>query len=124
MKVIQRFAYYGAGFIVGLILLFFFLGGKKTSCDYGFDARTLKDIRTKKIEFSAESDIMRNKFQLDTAGIRTILKKADVDFSETDRKLDSCKIYLIDGKVQEKNIQLRIQNCNKTATVLAIKEVK
>ena len=124
MKVIQRFAYYGAGFIVGLIILFFFLGGKKTSCDYGFDARTLKDIRSKKIEFSAEGESLRNKFQLDSTAIRSILKKGDVDFSETDRKLDSCKIYLVDGMVEEQKLRLRIKNCNKTATVLAIEELK
>tara|TARA_R100000935_G_scaffold1439_1_gene4469 strand:- start:18576 stop:18950 length:375 start_codon:yes stop_codon:yes gene_type:complete len=122
MKVIQRVAYYGAGFIVGLIILFFFLGGKKTSCDYGFDARTLKNIRSKKIEFSAEGETLRKRLQLDTAAIHTILKTGDVDFSETDRALDSCKIYLIDGTIKEQKLQLRIQNCNKAATVLAIKE--
>lgn len=122
MKVIQRFAFYGAGFIVGLIILFFFLGGKKTSCDYGFDARTLKNIRTKKIEFSSESEEMQNKYQLDEGAIQTILKKGDVDFSETDRDLDSCKIYLVNGTLKEKNLQLRIQNCDKIATVLAVKE--
>ncbi len=124
MKLVQRIAYYGVGFIIGLIILFFFLGGKKTSCDYGFDARTLKNIRTKKIEFSAESELMKNKFQLDTVAIRTILKKADVDFSETDRKLDSCKIYLIDGKLKEQEFQLRMKNCEKVATVLGIKKVE
>jgi len=124
MKIIQRFAYYGAGFIVGLIILFFFLGGKKTSCDYGFDARTMKDIRSKKLQFSSEAEAFRESLQLDTASINTILRKGDVDFSETDRDLDSCKIYLIDGKVKEQMLQLRIQNCNKVATVLTIHKIK
>lgn len=123
MKLIQRIAFYGVGFIIGLIILFFFLGGKKTSCDYGFDARTLKNIRIKKIVFSTESEPMRDRFQLDTTAIRTILKKGDVDFSETDRKLDSCKIYLIDGEVNDQQYTLRIKNCKKVATVLAIEKV-
>jgi hypothetical protein len=122
MKVIQRFAYYGAGFIVGLIILFFFLGGKKTSCDYGFDARTLKNIRTKKIEFSTESEMMWERYQLDTSAVQSLLKKGDVDFSETDRDLDSCKIYIVNGRVKEKNLQVRIKNCEKVATVLTVKE--
>ncbi len=122
MKLIQRVAYYGAGFIVGLIILFFFLSGKKTSCDYGFDARTLKDIRSKKLQFSSEGEAKMLQFKLDTSAITTILMRGDVDFSETDRKLDSCKIYLVNGLMQEKKLQLRIQNCEKVATVLAIKE--
>ncbi|RDK83489.1 hypothetical protein [Marinirhabdus gelatinilytica] len=124
MKLIQRIAYYGVGFIIGLIILFFFLGGKKTSCDYGFDARTLKNIRTKQIVFTAETEALQKQFQLDTAAVRTILKKGDVDFSETDRDLDSCKIYLVNGEVHEQYLQLRIQNCTKTAKVLGIREIK
>lgn len=124
MKLVKRFAFYGAGFIVGLILLFFFLGGKKASCDYGFDARTLKDIRSKKIAYTASSEQVVRSFQLDSTDIQNILTKGDVDFSETDRSLDSCKIYLVNGPAAEKNLQLKIKNCNKTATILAIKETE
>ena len=121
MKLIQRVAYYGAGFIVGIIILFFFLGGKKTSCDYGFDSRTLKNIRSKKLIYTAASEQAMQTFKLDTAAIHNILRNGDVDFSETDRSLDSCKVYLIDGVVSDKDIQLRIKNCNIKATILDIK---
>ncbi|QIE58337.1 hypothetical protein G5B37_01790 [Rasiella rasia] len=120
MKLIQRVAYYGAGFVVGLIILFFFLGGKKTSCDYGFDSRTLKNIRTKEMVFTEASEKSMQMLQIDTTAINYILKKGDVDFSETDRSLDSCKIYLVHGTAQEKEIEIRIKNCDTKAHVLAV----
>ncbi|MDX1462284.1 MAG: hypothetical protein R3359_04440 [Marinirhabdus sp.] len=117
MKVIQRVAYYGAGFIVGLIILFFFLGGKKASCDYGFDSRTLKNIRSKKLAVTPQGEQGLKTYQMDSTDIAMLLQHGDVDFSETDRSLDSCKIYLVEGKVNNQSIQLRIENCNKTATI-------
>ena len=47
MHIAKRFGFYGFGFVIGLLLLFFFLNGKKAGCDYGPDARTLKNIKIK-----------------------------------------------------------------------------
>ena len=55
MKLVHRFAYYFGGFTIGIVLLLFFLSGKKTSCAYGPEARTLKNIRNKDHDFSEET---------------------------------------------------------------------
>ena len=47
MKFIHRLGYYLGGFSIGLIFLAFFLSGKRASCDYGPDARVLKNIGQK-----------------------------------------------------------------------------
>ena len=52
MKIVHRFGFYMGGFSIGLGFLIFFLSGKKTSCAYGPDARVLKNIRTKKPQYS------------------------------------------------------------------------
>ena len=51
MTLLQRIGYYLGGFSIGLIILAFFLNGKKVSCDYGPEARVLKNINTKKSSF-------------------------------------------------------------------------
>lgn len=103
---------------MGLLLLFFILNKKKTSCAYGLDARTLKNIRLKERAFSESTlqFLMQNK--MDTSAISFLLLNGDVNFSESNRKLDSCKQYVIEGKVQEKNLKVRIANCEKVATVM------
>lgn len=118
MKFIHRLGFYLGGFTIGLILLFFFLSGKKTSCDYGPEARTLKNIRNKQRVFSEKTVTFLSNNQLDTSAVSKLLLHGDVLFSESNTKLDSCKQYVIAGLLSEKNIKILIENCEESATVL------
>ena len=120
MNIAKRFGFYGFGFIIGLVLLFFFLNGKKAGCDYGPDARTLKNIKIKQRVYSTQSlqDLKKN--NLDTATISYLLKLGDVNFGESNTKLDSCKVYVIEGSVKKIKLKMSVQNCEKTATITSI----
>jgi len=78
MKLAQRLFYYLGGFAIGFILLLFFLGGKKTSCDYSPTARVLKNIRIKKRKFSDQVKHDMHSYAIDTADISKILIHGDV----------------------------------------------
>lgn len=116
MNLAQRLFYYLGGFAVGIILLLFFLGGKKTSCDYGPNARVLKNIRIKKriISYEAAQSLMQ--MNLDTAAITTLLASGNVDFSKSNTTLDSCKTYSIHGSFETKKLEFLVQNCDSIAT--------
>ncbi|MGJ8666117.1 MAG: hypothetical protein ACSHW7_07115 [Patiriisocius sp.] len=118
MNLIKRISFYGVGFAIGIVLLMFFLGGKKTGCDYGPNSRTLKNIRIKERKFSEATVSALRANDLDTSAISKLLKNGDVLFSESNTKLDSCKQYVVVGVVSEKNLKLRIENCDSIATVL------
>ena len=118
MRLRYRLVYFSGGFIIGLLFLFFILSGKKTSCAYGLDARTLKNIRLKERVFSEESLAFLRENNMDTSAVTYLLKKGDVVFTESNTKLDSCRQYVIKGNFQEKNLKLRIENCEKVATVM------
>jgi len=117
MKIAQRFVFYGIGFIIGLVLLMFFLGGKKTSCDYGPDARVLKNIKMKERLFTLESLQALYAHSMDTNVVTTLLNQGSVVFSESDTDLDSCKIYVIDGKVQNRYLKIEVENCDELVTI-------
>ena len=117
MKIAQRFLFYGIGFVFGLIILFFFLGGKKTSCDYGPDARVLKNIRLKTRIYSEESLLALQNISIDTSDISQILQNGDVNFSESDTDPEDCKIYIIEGEASEKEIRITVTNCQDSATI-------
>ncbi|MDE0774418.1 MAG: hypothetical protein OSB17_06755 [Ulvibacter sp.] len=120
MNIAKRFGFYGFGFIIGLLLLFFFLNGKKAGCDYGPDARTLKNIKIKQRVFSTQSLQELKKNNLDTATVSSLLKLGDVNFGESNTKLDSCKVYVIEGSVKKIKLKMSVQNCEKTATITSI----
>ena len=120
MHIAKRFGFYGFGFVIGLLLLFFFLNGKKAGCDYGPDARTLKNIKIKQRVFSTQSLQALKQNNLDTSAVSSLLRFGDVNFGESNTKLDSCKVYVIEGYVKNVNLKMKVQNCDKTATITSI----
>ncbi|WP_100611555.1 DUF4258 domain-containing protein [Confluentibacter lentus] len=124
MTLLQRIGYYLGGFSIGLIILAFFLNGKKVSCSYGPDARVLKNINSKKIVYSDAIQVFMNEHKLDTSMISHVLKKGDINFSKSDPRQKPCAIYSIEGDFNEKDILLSVENCDSIATLLnlSIKE--
>jgi len=120
MKFIYRLGYYLGGFSIGLIILAFFLSGKKTSCDYSPEARVLKNIRIKERNYTENALEQLRLHQIDTASISSILNSGDVDFGRSNTNLDSCKVYMITGTASEKQLELLMQNCDSLVTVQEI----
>ena len=117
MKLIHRIGYYGLGLFFGIVILIFFLGGKRTSCDYSPNARVLKDIRIKKRNFSEESLAFLNKNELDTAISSRLLENGNVDFGKSDTEGDPCNVYYISGIEEMENLEMEIENCDSIATI-------
>ncbi|MFN2262243.1 MAG: hypothetical protein ABR595_09290 [Psychroflexus sp.] len=115
MKFIHRLGYYLTGLGVGIILLLFFLGGKKTSCDWGLDARVLKNIRLKERIVSEEAMQYFKKQKIDTVAISKILQTGDVDFKKSDIEAKPCKIYHIEGEYESKKMEMVFENCDSIA---------
>ena len=120
MTLFKRIGYYLGGFSIGLVLLAFFLSGKKTSCDYSPSARVKKNIRSKKVSYSKQVSELMITQNIDTSSLNYVIKKGSVIFSESNTKLDSCKIYVIEGDYNNKKIKLTIENCDSLATVQKI----
>jgi len=120
MKFIHRLGFYLGGFAIGLLFLAFFLSGKRTSCDYGPEARVLKNIRIKPMTYSEDiSEILEEK-QMDSLAIQSILTYGDVDFSKSDTHKDSCRTYFIEGIHNENTVFLTIANCDSIAKLIKI----
>ena len=117
MKLVHRLAYYGLGLFFGIVILIFFLGGKKTSCDYSPNARVLKNIKIKERKFSKNSMRFFEINNIDTAVVSEILENGDVDFNESDTDAKPCNIYVISGYSENTEIELKFENCDSVATI-------
>lgn len=120
MSLLKRFGYYFGGFAIGLVILAFFLNGKRVSCDYGPDARVLKNINTKPMVFSEDAIAFMSAQQIDTTQINYILYKGDVNFSKSNTNKTPCKEYYIVGEIHDKATALTIENCEKKALLKRI----
>lgn len=121
MTLLQRFGYYLGGFSLGLVILAFFLSGKKTSCSYGPDARVLKNIQQKKIIYANNTTLELRNNNLDSIAITQVLKKGNINFSESDTRKKPCGTYVVEGNYNKKEIVLTIENCDSIATITNIK---
>jgi hypothetical protein len=121
MKFIHRLGFYLGGFAIGLVLLMFFLNGKDASCDYGPNARTVKNISSKPMSYSEKASLFITNNTLDSTTIVNLVKYGSVDFSKSDTELDSCKVYHIDNSYKERDMELKVKNCDSVATLLDIK---
>lgn len=120
MKFIHRLGYYLGGFALGLLLLLFFLNGKDASCDYGPNARTVKNISSKPISYSDNASSFINSHAIDSTTITNLVKFGSVDFSKSKTEIDSCKVYHIENIYKERDIALKVKNCDSIATLLDI----
>jgi hypothetical protein len=120
MKFIHRLGYYLGGFSIGLIILAFFLQGKKTSCDYGPNARTTKNIANKLKSYSSAAELAMNQYQMDTLTVSNLIRFGSVDFSRSDSKSEGCKTYLIDNSYKKNEYELFVKNCDSLVIIESI----
>lgn len=121
MKLIHRIGYYLGGFSIGLVLLAFFLNGKKVSCDYGPESRVLKNINLKEINYSQIIDSIILNNDIDSLEIRELLLRGDINFSKSDTRKEPCGIYAIEGEIDKKELVLIVENCDSIATIQELK---
>ncbi|MEM6722159.1 MAG: hypothetical protein AAF611_22720 [Bacteroidota bacterium] len=124
-SLLRRFGFYFGGLAIGLVLFAFFVKGRGVTCEFDYlpNARTLKNIRVKERRFSPEIRQLIDNKEIDTTEISNLLKNGDVDFSRSKAKVDAdtCKIYIIEGILRNKNIELTVHNCDSTALMKSIK---
>ncbi len=117
----RRFALYGFGFAIGIVLVFFFLGGKNASCNWLPNDRMLKIIRSKHIKYSNETLKTLDLSEIDSLDINEILSNGDIDFAKSQTKNDPCRNYIINGTDEQKDIVLSVDICDSIATIEYIK---
>ncbi len=121
MKLPQRFFYYGIGLAIGCVFVYFISTKKDTqSFDYLPNARVLKNLRLKKNLYTAEALENMATFALDSTHISKFLNDGDIDFKNSNIKVDSCKSYKIEAAIKKQDMVLYILNCKNTTRIQKI----
>ena len=120
MSFLKRLVYYSFGFFIGAIILSFIFSGKKTTCNYSPNDRVIADILKKKLVQNFNID--GNNF-IDSARFIKFIKSAKVNFSQSNTKVDSCKIYTLSGYENGMKKNLKLENCKKKVTILEFNNI-
>lgn len=117
-----RFTLYGIGFAIGIALVFFFLGGKKASCNWLPNDRILNIIQQKQISYSQTVKEVLVTSETDSLDIMLILTRGDIDFSKSQVKNDPCRNYWIEGINDQKDLFITVEVCDSTAVVKTLEK--
>lgn len=102
MSFIKRLFYYLGGVGLGIIILMFFLSGKKTSCDYGPNARTLKFLKSKPLQKSKDAERDITLHNIDSLDIKAALDVGEINFSSSEISNDLPNIYALEINLENK----------------------
>lgn len=102
MSFIKRLFYYLGGVGLGIIILMFFLSGKKTSCDYGPNARTLKFLKSKPLQKSKDAEMDITLHNIDSLDIKAALDVGEINFSSSEISSDLPNIYALEINLENK----------------------
>ena len=114
---LHRFKLYGSGFALGIVILIFFLNGKKSRCNWFPNERILNIIRQKNIEYTPSIHVLINTKVIDSMDINLFLLNGDIDFSKSQVKNKPCRKYWIDGQVNDKKATLHVKICDSIAFI-------
>jgi len=119
----QRFTLYGIGFAMGIVIVFFFLGGKKASCNWLPNDRILNIIERKQLFYGDQIEQNLKEAEADSLDIRAILKNGDIDFSKSQVKNEPCRLYWIEGQGKQSSLLISVELCDSVATVSSLKRL-
>lgn len=117
MKLSNRLIYFMGGFLIGICILIFIWDKKNTKFPYMPDARVINDVNSKNVHYSNKLHTAFAKNIITASQVQDILKNGNVNFSKSNTKLDSCKIYVIEKNLSTKNYSISLENCNNEVKV-------
>ena len=117
MKLSSRLIYFMGGFLIGICILIFIWDKKNTKFPYMPDARVINDVNSKNVHYSNKLHTAFAKNIITASQVQDILKNGNVNFSKSNTKLDSCKIYVIEKNLSTKNYSIILENCTNEVRV-------
>ena len=123
MNFVKRLIYYLSGVGIGIVLLVFFLSGKKTSCDYGPNARTLKFLKNKPIQQNNSIKDLAF-YQLDSIDIAQVLDEGEVNFRNSEISKELPNIYSVERMIENKGyFEFRFRVDQNSTRLISIKPI-
>jgi len=107
MSFLKRLYYFSTGLIIGIVFLFFIFNGKRSSCNYGPNARVIDNIISKELVLKYQTDSIADDELYD------LIYKGRVRFNKSDITNEPCPLYFVESG----DLSLLIENCIKQALV-------
>ena len=122
---LKKLKFYAIGLIPGLLIVFFILNQKGTSCSYFPNDRVIAETLTKDFTYSPtfktemELNKISEQFLKDS-----IIAKGEIDFDRSKPQNEPCPEYLLLYPKNNPRIEVNYSKCKETAEFTSLKKLK
>lgn len=121
----RKFRFYLFGLTLGLVVVFFILNQKGTSCSYFPNDRVLAETLTKDLVYTPQFQQELKDFNLNEKFVKdSILTKGEIDFSRSDAQKQPCPSYLLSYPAKKPRFEVQFEKCKESANFIQIKKIK
>ena len=122
---LKKLKFYAIGLIPGLMIVFFILNQKGTSCSYFPNDRVIAETLTKDLKYSSafktemEANKISEKFLKDS-----IISAGKIDFDRSEAQQKPCPKYLLLYPSKNPRFEVNYSKCKETAEFIGLKKIK
>ncbi len=122
---LKKLKFYAIGLIPGLLIVFFILNQKGTSCSYFPNDRVLAETLTKDFSYSQnfKSEMEFNKISENFIK-DSILVKGKIDFDKSNAQKKPCPEYILYYPKNNPTYEIHYSKCKDNAEFLDLKKLK
>ncbi|WP_407480018.1 hypothetical protein [Elizabethkingia miricola] len=120
----RRFRFYLIGLIPGIIIVFFILNQKGTSCSYFPNDRVVAETLTKDFVLTPDFQQELKAFNLNEKFLKdSIVSKGKIDFDRSEAQKQPCPKYLLFYPSKKPVYEVQYEKCKKNAQFINIKKI-
>ena len=122
---LKKLKFYAIGLIPGLLIVFFILNQKGTSCSYFPNDRVIAETLTKDFTYSPEFQIEMETSKISEQFLKdSIIAGGKIDFDRSKAQEKPCPKYLLLYPKNNPRIEVNYSKCKEKAEFTSLKKLK
>ena len=122
---LKKLKFYAIGLIPGLLIVFFILNQKGTSCSYFPNDRVIAETLTKNFIYSPEFQIEMETSKISEQFLKdSIIAKGEIDFDRSKPQNETCPEYLLLYPKKNPKFEVNYSKCKEKAEFTSLKKLK
>lgn len=122
---LKKLKFYFIGLIPGLLIVFFVLNQKGTSCSYFPNDRVIAETLTKDFTYSEpfKKEMEAHKITEDFLK-NDIISKGEIDFDKSNAQKKPCPEYILNYPKNNPSYEIHYSKCKDNAEFIGLKKLK
>jgi len=122
---LKKLKFYTIGLIPGLLIVFFILNQKGTSCSYFPNDRVTAETLTKNFIYYPEFQIEMETNKISEQFLKdSIISKGEIDFDRSKPQQEPCPEYLLTYPKKNPRFEINYSKCKETAEFKGLKKLR